>query len=169
MLKWAPLWRNWLARSAINRKVGGSIPLMGELISLHQYSFNQAGSCRKGKIENRVILPNKLFPLSLSTWDRMSIAERVGGCMPAHTLGYYPLGLNHLPIRPDHLPILPDRIHGSIWFLLQRFMRFPALVHLWILCAEQQHWFSPGNNRNGVDLIFVSFLSLTNVILLLSY
>ena len=42
-----PLWRNWLARSAVNRKAGGSIPPRGALIEfyvyvghfLHLYSF----------------------------------------------------------------------------------------------------------------------------------
>ena len=29
----APLWRNWLARSAVNRKVGGSNPPRGGAIS----------------------------------------------------------------------------------------------------------------------------------------
>ena len=31
-----PPWRNWLARSAVNRKVGGSSPPGGETASFHQ-------------------------------------------------------------------------------------------------------------------------------------
>ena len=34
-----PPWRNWLARSAVNRKVGGSSPPGGDYLILSELSF----------------------------------------------------------------------------------------------------------------------------------
>ena len=38
-LIWKPPWRNWLARSAVNRKVGGSSPPGGAIFVFQQKSF----------------------------------------------------------------------------------------------------------------------------------
>ena len=44
-----PPWRNWLARSAVNRKVGGSSPPGGEKIFLHFYVLQKI-YCTKVKL-----------------------------------------------------------------------------------------------------------------------
>ena len=75
-----PPWRNWLARSAVNRKVGGSSPPRDvQIFLLIKRLFFEKTAALK---------PHLLFSATVSDTSRDVVSERVGGPRPSKDVHY---------------------------------------------------------------------------------